>query len=75
MGASLFSSFNNSSKTLVFQKQILWTVQGIEIHHSEASRQPCSCCKSGGRWEEKGEPRGKSVTVVWLIIMPALVVA
>lgn len=49
-------------------------VQGIEIHHSEASRQPCSCCKSGGRWEGKGEPRGKRVTIVWLIIMPALAV-
>lgn len=48
-------------------------VQGIEIHHSKASRQPYSCCKSGGRWEEKGEPRGKSVTVVWLIIMTVLV--
>lgn len=49
-------------------------VRGIEIHHSKASRQLCSCCKSGGRWEEKGEPRGRSVTVVWLIIMPEFII-
>jgi len=52
---------------------MLRMVQGIEIHHSKASRQLCSCCKSGGKWEEKGEPRGESVTVVWLIIMTVLV--
>lgn len=48
-------------------------VEGIEIRHSKASGQPCSCCESGGRREEKGEPRGKSVAVVWLIIMTVLV--